>query len=90
MNMIDTIDALRQHQLVILRRLRKSPLTEFELVQEIAAHSGFTMDQCEESMATWLTELRDEGLLWSGALTNEHGQSMLAAALTSRGKELVC
>jgi len=88
--MIDTIDSLRQHQLVILRRLRNGPLTEFELVQEIAAHSGFTTDQCEENLAIWLTVLRDEGLLWSGALTNEHGQSMLAAAITNRGKELVC
>ncbi len=88
--MIETIEALRQHQLVILRRLRKSPLTEFELAQEITAHSGFTTDQCEESMASWLTELREEGLIWSGALTNEHGQSMLVAALTGRGKELVC
>jgi len=88
--MIDTIDALQQHQLVILRRLRKSPLTEFELAVEIAAHSGYTPDQCEENMTAWLAELRDEGLIWSGALTNEHGQSMLAAALTNRGKELVC
>ena len=48
--MIDTIDALRQHQLVILRRLRNGPLTEFELASQVADHSGFSAEQCDDSM----------------------------------------
>lgn len=87
--MIDTIDALRQHQLVILRRLRTGPLTEFELAIEVSEVSGFTTEQAAENMATWLDELRDAGLVWSGQLANSEAQTILAAALTSRGKELV-
>ncbi len=87
--MIDTMDALRQHQLVILRRLRSGPLTEFELAGEIADHSGFTVEQCSDNMIDWLEELRSEGLVWSGNLCNDAGQQMMAAALTRRGKELV-
>ena len=87
--MIDTMEGLRQHQLVILRRLRGGPLTEFELAGEIAEHSGYTLEQCTDNMAEWLEELRSEGLIWSGALTNDAGQQMLAAALTRRGTKLV-
>ena len=87
--MIDTMEALRQHQLVILRRLRGGPLTEFELAGEVAEHSGYTLEQCADNMAEWLEELRAEGLIWAGALTNDTGQQMLAAALTRRGTKLV-
>lgn len=86
---MNTLEALRQHQLVILRRLRKGPLTEFELVREVANHSGHTLEQCEEKMGEWLEELRMEGLVWAGALTNAHGQRMMAAALTRAGVDLV-
>jgi hypothetical protein len=87
--MIDTTDALRQHQLVILRRLRKGPLTEFELSSEIAEHSGYTVEQCADSMSTWLGDLRDAGLIWAGTLANDTQQEMWAAALTRKGRELV-
>lgn len=87
--MIDTIDALRQHQLVILRRLRNGPLTEFELVREVADHSGHTAEQCNDLIGEWLDELRRQGLVWSGELSNADGQSILSAALTNKGKELV-
>ncbi|MGB0717054.1 MAG: hypothetical protein ACPGXK_14330 [Phycisphaerae bacterium] len=87
--MINTIEALRQHQLVILRRLRKGPLTEFELAHEVSEVSGFTTDQAADNMATWLDELREAGLVWSGQLSNADDQAILAAALTARGKELI-
>ncbi len=87
--MIDTIDSLRQHQLVILRRLRGGPLTEFELSHEVAEHSGFTPEQAAENMTDWLEELRCEGLVWSGLLANSNNQQIAAAALTKRGKDLV-
>lgn len=86
---MNTLEALRQHQLVILRRLRKGPLTEFELVREVTNHSGHTQEQCEEKMAEWLEELRVEGLVWSGTLTNAGDQKMMAAALTRAGIEMV-
>ena len=87
--MIDTLDALQQHQLVILRRLRKGPLTEFELASEIAEHSGYSVEQASDNMNEWLEELRAEGLVWAGVLTNSDGQHLFAAALTKRGTELV-
>ncbi|MCH9000969.1 MAG: hypothetical protein IIC02_00215 [Planctomycetes bacterium] len=87
--MIDTIDALRQHELVILRRLRDGPLTEFELISEVAEHSGHSTEKCADSMNAWLCELRDAGLIWAGALICDTGQEIWAAALTKRGRELV-
>lgn len=87
--MVDTIESLRQHQLVILRRLRNGPLTEFELSREVANHSGYTPEQCADSMGDWLEELRVEGLVWAGPLSNSNGQTMTAAALTKRGIDLV-
>ncbi|MBU0718329.1 MAG: hypothetical protein KJ749_08780 [Planctomycetes bacterium] len=87
--MIDTLEALQQHQLVILRRLRGGPLTEFELADEVAGHSGYSIEDCADHMADWLDELRAEGLTWAGFLVNDAGQEIMAAALTKRGKELV-
>ncbi|MHC5111079.1 MAG: hypothetical protein ACYTHJ_14505 [Planctomycetota bacterium] len=87
--MIDTIDALRQHQLVILRRLRQGPLTEFELAYEVSEVSGYSTEQAAENMAIWLRELRDAGLIWTGELANAESQTIHAAALTARGKELI-
>lgn len=87
--MMNTLEALRQHQLVILRRLRSGPLTEFELVREVADHSGYSHDQAAELMAEWLEELRLEGYVWAGALSNNTDQTLMAAALTKRGRELV-
>jgi hypothetical protein len=84
-----TLESLRQHQLVILRRLRNGPLTEFELSFEVAEHSGHGVDQASEKMSDWLDELRDEGLIWAGQLANANGQVIMAAALTRRGQELV-
>jgi len=88
--MIDTtIESLRQHQLVILRRLRGGPLTEFELATEVADHSGHTHEQAADKMAEWLGELREAGLIWFGTLSNSAAQEIMAAALTRRGQELV-
>lgn len=87
--MMDALESLRQHQLVILRRLRHTPLTEFELAREVSEHSGYTMEQCEDNMGSWLEELKEEGLIWTGSLSNAAGQEIMAAALTSTGAELV-
>jgi len=86
---IETIESLAQHQLVILRRLRASPLTEFELANEVTKHSGYNPEQCTDRMADWLETLRREGLVWSGSLQNADGQQIMAAALTKAGRELV-
>lgn len=87
--MIDTIKNLPQHQLVILRRLRHGPLTEFELASEVAEHSGYLHEQATDNMTAWLEELRDEGLIWAGALDNANDQQMWVAALTRAGTELI-
>jgi len=87
--MVHATEKLRNHQLVILRRLRNGPLTEFELAREVAENSAYSVEECAERMADWLGELRGAGLLWSGTLTNVDGQHLLAAALTKRGVELV-
>ncbi len=87
--MTDTIGALRQYQLVILRRLRDGPLTEFELAREVAEHSGYTQEHAAELMPDWLDELRCDGLVWAGALSNANAQQIMAAALTKRGRGLV-
>lgn len=84
-----TLDALLQHQLVIVRRLRGGPLTEFELSAHVAEHSGYTQEQAADLMTEWLEQLRDEGLIWSGVLSNVDGQEIMAAALTSSGRKLV-
>ncbi len=83
------LETMRQHQLVILRRLRESPLTEFELTKEITEHSGYSSEESTDRIAAWLDELRREGLIWLGALTNSTGQNVLAAALTSLGRSVV-
>lgn len=87
--MTQTLEDLRQHELVILRRLRQGPLTEFELVREVAEHSGWSVDDATEKMGDWLAALREAGLVWAGELHNEAGQSIHAAALTRRARELV-
>lgn len=84
-----TLDSIRQHQLVILRRLRHAPLTEFELASQVAEHSGYSDEESSSRMQGWLEELRTMGLIWSGALTNVSGQRLLAAALTSKGRDVV-
>ena len=86
---IDTIESLRQHQLVILRRLRTGPLTEFELATEVADHSGHSHEEATDKMAEWLDELRTAGMVWAGTLSNSAAQEIMAAALTRRGQELV-
>ncbi len=87
--MTETIQSLAQHQLVILRRLRRGPLTEFELANEVAEHSGYSGEEAADKMADWLETLRAEGLVWAGALSNADGQTLAAAALTTAGRELV-
>ena len=84
-----TLDSLRQHQLVILRRLRQTPLTEFELSTQVAEHSGYTGEEASNRMCDWLEELQAMGLIWLGALKNLTGQRLLAAALTSTGRSVV-
>jgi len=84
-----TIDDLRQHELVILRRLRTGPLTEFELASEVADNSAFTREVAAERIGGWLEELQGGGFIWAGKLYNSDGQYVYAAALTRRGRELV-
>ena len=87
--MTNTIEALRQHELIILRRLRTGPLTEFELVREVAEHSGYTYEQAADMMGEWLEGLRVDGFVWSGSLSNASEQKIMTAALTRRGRALV-
>lgn len=89
MTQAPTLEDLRQRDLVILRRLRHGPLTEFELTSEIVEHSGYTREQAEENIGDWLVKLTDSGLIWSGRLYNDAQQYILAAALTNQGRELV-
>ena len=84
-----TLNDMQQHQLVILRRLRNSPLTEFELASEVAGHSGYTDEAAADRMRGWLEELQQLGLIWMGALTNLAGQQLLAAALAVQGRRVV-
>ena len=84
-----TLEELRQHELVILRRLRTGPLTEFELASEIAEHSGFSHQEAAERIGGWLEELQSSGFIWAGRLYNSNGQHIHAAALTRQGRELV-
>lgn len=86
---MQTLNELRQHELVILRRLREHPLTEFELASEVAEHSGFSPDGAAEHMESWLDALKEAGYIWTGRLYNEKGQFIRAAALTKAGRELV-
>jgi DNA-binding PadR family transcriptional regulator len=84
-----TLENLRQHELIILRRLLAGPLTEFDLVAQIAEHSGYTPDSAHQLIGGWLDQLREDGLIWSGKLVNNSGQYIFAAILTRRGRELV-
>ncbi len=84
-----TTDELRQHELVILRRLLSGPLTEFELGSEVADHSGYTREQTADQIGPWLIELQQSGWIWCGKLYNSDGQFIHAAALTNKGRELV-
>lgn len=87
--MTETLSQLRQHELVILRRLRTGPLTEFELAQQVAEHSGHSNEQASDKMGPWLESLKEAGYIWTGKLFNESGQFIHAAALTRSGRELV-
>ena len=84
-----TLESLRQHQLVIVRRLLRGPLTEFELAHEVAEASAYTEDEASDRMAEWLEELRAEGLVWAGRMFNVVGQEISVAALTTGGRKLV-
>ncbi len=84
-----TIEALSNPALVVARRLRSGPLTEFELASEVACHSSYSPEQAADQIASGLQELFDQGLIWSGDLSNRRGQHMVAAALTNLGKRLV-
>lgn len=83
------LDKMPQHQLVILRRLKTNPLTEFELAHEVAEHSGYSNEEAADRMKSWLSELQALGLIWLGSLTNFSGQQLMAAALTALGRRLV-
>lgn len=87
--MKNAIESLQQAELVVVRRLRSGPLTEFELAHEIAEHSGFSREEAADRICDWLLDLRQKGFVWAGQLSNTSGQSIMAAALTANGKELV-
>ena len=87
--MSNTIGAMRHHQLTILKQLLRSPLTEFELCSAVAHSTGFGTDVAAELMQQWLEELKSEGLVWTGSLYNSENKAISAAALTTRGRNLV-
>ena len=72
-----------------MRRLRRGPLTEFELAHEVAAASSYSEDEASERMVKWLDELRAEGLIWAGLMYNDAEQEISGAALTKSGRKLV-
>jgi hypothetical protein len=82
-------EVLRQHELVILRRLRSGPLTEFELAREVAENSSWSSETVFEHINEWLESLKAAGLVWAGKLYNDQDQHIYAAALTRRGRDLV-
>lgn len=82
------IESLQQAELVVVRRLRNGPMTEFELAHEIAEHSGFSGEDAADRIGGWLLDLQQKGLVWAGSLSNARGQSIMAAALTAKGKDL--
>ncbi len=84
-----TIELLSNPALIVARRLRSGPLTEFELASEVACHSSYSPEQAADQLASWVEELFDKGLIWSGVLSNRRGQRLVAAALTNLGKRLV-
>jgi len=84
-----TIESLSNPALIVVRRLRKGLLTEFELAEEVAEHSSYSVGEAADKLALWLEELRDRGLIWFGQLSNSRGQRIMAAALTSLGMTLV-
>jgi len=86
---LQAFEVLRQHELIILRRLRRGPLTEFELAREVAENSNWSSQEAFGHIKEWLDGLQKEGLVWAGKLYNDHGQHIYAAALTRRGQELV-
>jgi hypothetical protein len=86
---LQAFEVLRQHELIILRRLRRGPLTEFELAREVAENSNWSSQEAFEHIKEWLDGLQKEGLIWAGKLHNERGQHIYAAALTRRGQKMV-
>ncbi len=84
-----TIESLSNPALIVVRRLRSGPLTEFELASEVACHSSYSPEQAADQLASWVQELFDQGLIWSGVLSNRRGQHMVAVALSNLGKRLV-
>ena len=86
---LQAFEVLRQHDLIILRRLRKGPLTEFELAREVAENSNWSAEEAFVHVKEWIDGLQAEGLVWAGKLYNDGGQHIYAAALTRRGLELV-
>ncbi len=82
-------EVLRQHELIILRRLRTGPLTEFELAREVAENSSWTAELAFENIQTWLESLKSDGMVWAGKLYSSKGQYIYAAALTRRGQEIL-
>ncbi len=83
------IESLSNPALIVVRRLRSGPLTEFELASALACHSSYSPEQAADQIASGLQELFDQGLIWSGVLSNRRGQHMMAAALTNLGKRLI-
>jgi len=64
-------------------------LTEFNLASEVAKTGIWTEDRAADNMEAWLIELCDMGLVWVGMLCNSAKHNMMAAALTTSGRQLV-
>ena len=81
-------NSLTNPELTIVRRLRWNPLTEFELAHEVAASSAYTPEHASERITLWLKNLRELGYVWTGQLSNQKGQKIMAAALTTEGRRV--
>jgi hypothetical protein len=76
------------HELILLALAESPLLTENELIAAICKGSSLRSQDIEPRIAKLLTELKDDGLIWTGQLFNRSNQFMWAATLTKRGREL--
>ena len=56
-----TLDALCHPELVVVRRLSRGPLTEFEHAHDVAVNSSYTPEQAAGRVTNWLNDLQEKG-----------------------------